>query len=81
MSKSRPIELRIYLDSCVAGDKYELFWADPSDSNDEYWLINVEASEATGAYYFMTASSMSYTARVVADPAGYGDQAIWNFNY
>jgi hypothetical protein len=72
-----PADYGFYLDSCVQGDHNELFWLDPSDSNGDYWYINVAASEANNKNYFMTALTFTDGSDVVALPAGYGDFALW----
>jgi hypothetical protein len=75
----------LYLDSCVAGDSNELFWVDPTGSFDQYWFINVAASdiEESDGYYvyqFMTAEQFSNYALVVTEgpsAGAYGAYAVW----
>ena len=73
-----PSDFHFYLDSCVKSDWNELFWHKVNSSNGNEWFINVDASEIMLQNYYMTATSAGSYADVVADPAGYGDNAVWD---
>jgi len=77
-----PVDYNLYLNNCVGGDKNELFWQVPSDSNGDYWFINTGASDYyTGDYYYMTATVFTDNASVVAAIAGAGARAVWYLPY
>lgn len=74
--------LNFYLDSCVAGDANELFFQKQADSSGmDWWFINEAASilvgEASNEYYYLTATSFTEHASVVAAPPGANARAVW----
>jgi hypothetical protein len=71
-----------YMEGCSAGDLNELFLQDPTGSttngSPNEWYFNAAASDAAHAFRYLTATSLTNGAILVADPAGDGGLAAWN---
>ena len=70
----------MYLESCIKGDKYELFYITESGGVGPF-IINVGQSELWNQNMYLTALSLGNGAQVYAAGAGNGTRAQWRFGF